>query len=73
VAVDRKTAIERAFELADQGFALKEIRSAIIREGYDRNQLFGSSIITQLGKRISAAKEKSLPKSHKSGSKKSRP
>lgn len=53
-----KTTLERAFELADQGFSLKEIREGIKKEGYDHQQLHGTAITIQLGKRILAAKGK---------------
>lgn len=55
-AMNRKTALERAFELADQGVGVAEIRQVISKEGYDQGQLYGSVIVAQLTKRTLAAK-----------------
>ncbi len=54
-----KTALERAFELADQARSLKEIRETLKREGYDQSQLYGTTVTVQLGQRILAAKRTS--------------
>jgi hypothetical protein len=51
-----KTTLDRAFELADHGIALPDIRRALVREGCDLGPLQGSSVTIQLGRRILAAK-----------------
>ena len=53
--MNHKTALERAFELADEGWSTSQIRAALLREGYDPHQLYGQSISSQLSKRIFAA------------------
>ena len=58
LTMNGKTTLERAFELADQGFSLKDIREGIKKEGYDHHQLHGTAITIQLGKRILAARER---------------
>jgi hypothetical protein len=56
--MNHKTALERAFELADEGISLPDIRRVVLREGYDLGQLHGTAIVLQLGKRILAAKRR---------------
>ena len=58
-----KTALERAFELADQGVSLRDIRVTINKEGYELGQLYGLTITKQIGRRIAAATAKKKPKS----------
>lgn len=57
--MSRPTVLERAFELADQGFTHRDIRQMIAREGYDPWQIYGS-VVKQLSIRIKAAQEKKL-------------
>ena len=52
-----KTALERAFDLADEGVALPDIRATIRKEGYDPDALYGMTVTLQLARRIVAAKE----------------
>jgi hypothetical protein len=54
--MNRKTALERAFELADQGMGIREIRLVFQKEGYDQGQLYGSAVVAQLTKRTLAAR-----------------
>jgi len=53
--MNRPTTIERAFELADQGYPTLDIRQILVREGYDQQQMVGS-VLKALSKRINAAK-----------------
>jgi hypothetical protein len=53
---DTPTAMERAFELADQGKPFLLIRTQLIHEGYDRCHLEGTTVRKQLAARIAAAK-----------------
>lgn len=53
-AMNRKTAIERAFELADEGRNIREIRRILSREGYDIGQVYGRVIVRQLQVRAAA-------------------
>ena len=57
-AMNGKTTFERAFELADQGRPLIDIRAILKKEGYELQQLSGMTVTIQLGKRILAAKGK---------------
>lgn len=50
----RPTTLERAFELADQGFPISDIRQTLHREGYDAHHISGS-VAKQLSKRIGTA------------------
>lgn len=50
----RPTTLERAFELADQGFPIADIRQTLQREGYDAHHVSGA-VAKQLSKRISIA------------------
>ena len=54
----QKTAIERAFELAESGKAasVADIRRTLDSEGYSSNQLAGSVLLAQLRKLIEKAK-----------------
>jgi hypothetical protein len=36
---------------------LREIRETLRKEGYDQNQIFGTTVTVQLGRRILAAKD----------------
>ena len=54
--MDRKTALERAFQLADEGYTTGDIRAIIHREGYDVRQLYGPAISEQLNERSHAAR-----------------
>jgi hypothetical protein len=56
--MNQKTSLERAFELADKGLTIREIREGLQREGYDWHQLYGTTIVSQLGKRITAARKR---------------
>lgn len=58
--MDRKTTLERAYELAEAGYSTAEIRTVILREGYDLQQVYGRTISVALNKRIRAAKEQKL-------------
>ena len=51
-----KTALERAFELADEGRSTADIRAIVHREGYDVRQLYGNAICDQLSERSHAAR-----------------
>jgi hypothetical protein len=53
--MNRPTTLERAFELADQGYPTLDIRQILVREGYDQHQVVGS-VLKALSKRINAAK-----------------
>lgn len=44
ITMDGKTALERAFELGDQGLDVSEIRIAIHREGYEPAKLYGVGV-----------------------------
>ena len=54
----KKTALERAFELADSGKAAStnDIRRTLDSEDYSSNQLTGSALLAQLRKLIQKAK-----------------
>ena len=54
----KKTALERAFELAESGEAasIDDIRRALNSEGYSSNQLTGSTLLAQLRTLIQEAK-----------------
>lgn len=54
---EKPTAMERAFELADQGTPLALIRTQMIREGHDRSHMEGTALRKQLSARIAAAKK----------------
>ena len=54
--MNRLTALERAFELADQGYPTTDIRQILQREGYDQTQVSGS-VTRQLSARIKAASQ----------------
>jgi hypothetical protein len=56
--VQGKTALERAFELADQGLNVREIRQALAQEQYDQGHVYGATITAQLKARASAAARK---------------
>ena len=53
------TTLERAFELADQGLSIPEIRRTLEKDGYEQQQVSGTSIMIQLRKRILIAKDRS--------------
>lgn len=57
--MNRPTTLERAFELADQGFSTSNIRQTLQREGYDQSHISGS-VVRQLSIRIKAASSKRL-------------
>jgi hypothetical protein len=46
--MDHKNALERAFELADEGISNQHIRLTLIKEGLNANQLCGPHIFRQL-------------------------
>jgi hypothetical protein len=52
-----RTAMERAFELADSGKPFAHIRAQLIHEGYDQGHLSGPTVRKQLAARIAAAKK----------------
>ena len=54
--MDRKTALERAFELAAEGYTTPDIRTILHREGYDVRQIYGPAITEQLNERSHAAR-----------------
>jgi hypothetical protein len=53
--MNRKTTLERAYELAEEGYPTAHIRTLIVREGYDVRQLQGRTISAELSKRILVA------------------
>jgi hypothetical protein len=57
--MNRPTTLERAFQLADEGFSTSDIRMILQREGYDPGHIIGS-VIQQLSKRVKAATTKKL-------------
>lgn len=59
--MDGKSSLQRAFELADRGFSLNQIREALSSEGYDKYQIVGPTVIRQLAARIRAAKGNESP------------
>jgi hypothetical protein len=50
--------LNRAFELADRGCNLFQIRQALLREGFDQDQVSGAEIVAELSSRIRAARER---------------
>lgn len=60
-----KTAIERAFELAESGGpnSITEIKRALDSEGYSSAQILGPTLMRQLRKIIQAARERSASES----------
>jgi hypothetical protein len=56
--VNGKSAAERAFELADEGLLVQEIRAKLMREGFSATQVYGWSMVNQLRARGKAAREK---------------
>ena len=46
----RKTAVERAFEIAGHGSceSVQDIRRQLLREGFSHNQIVGPTLIRQL-------------------------
>jgi hypothetical protein len=59
--MDRKTVIERAFDLADEGLSLNDIKHKLRSEGYAAHYVSGRTIAKQLRMRAEAAKENDLP------------
>jgi hypothetical protein len=53
--MNQKTAIERAFELAAEGFTIREIRIALAHEKYEPGQVWGKILIKQLQAAAKAA------------------
>lgn len=54
----KKTTLERAFELADKGMMAKDIRDMLGYEGYDRSQISGPVLTRQLNERAKLARSK---------------
>lgn len=59
--MNRKTPIERAFELADEGKNVREIRTILSRESYEAGQVYGRVLVEQLKARALAAKGAESP------------
>lgn len=59
--MNKKTAIERAFELAREGFTMREIRIALSRENYEPGHVYGRAIMLQLKAARVAAKGAESP------------
>lgn len=57
----RRTALERAFALADSGMPMTEVRKQLKQEGYDQSQLNGRSLVRQLNLRSRKARASSHP------------
>jgi hypothetical protein len=66
-AMDRPTALERAFELARSGAvtSIPEIVTRLRAEGLDQRQIEGRSLTKQLKGLIVTAQDKSMPKGPK--------
>lgn len=60
-SMDRKTAVERAFDLADEGLSLNDIKYRLKSEGYAAYYVSGRTIARQLRMRAEAAKENDSP------------
>lgn len=56
-----KTALERAFQLAQSGVGISDIRKHLRSEGYNNKQLEGRTIMKQLRKIIERAKADANP------------
>jgi hypothetical protein len=56
--VERPTALERAFQLADSGAykTVEQIKRALAAEGYAQSQIIGPSLRRQLRDRIRSAR-----------------
>jgi hypothetical protein len=54
----KKTTLERAFELADKGMMAKDIREMLSHEGYDQTQINGPLLTRQLNERARLARSK---------------